>query len=495
MSRHPRPLRLLPISLRLRLTLWYGALVLLVLLGFTAFAYLEVRTALYSSVDDALASRAAQIAAVTTLTSGGVRFQTDGTPSGLGDGAVLVLDRRGRLLEPQRPAGSLPDVAAVRRALTGAPSWTSAPRNLRLYTALVRDDAGRPFVIQVAGSRAGAAATLGRVLAALLLAVPLLVLVSAGGGAFLARRALRPIDRITRTARRIGAGDLHERLGLPPRDDEVGRLASTFDEMLDRLETMFMQQRQFTADASHELRTPLTIVQGEVEVARLRRRAPEAYEATLETIQGQVSQMTGIIEDLLALARADSGHAEIDREIVELDELVRRAAAHSLGLFEAKDLHLSLQLQPDVIVIGDPGKLTQVLLNLLSNAARYTDHGGASVELSSDGGQARLVVSDTGIGIPPEHLQRIFERFYRVDKARSRAAGGSGLGLAIARWVVGAHGGTISAGSEVGCGSVFRVTLPLAPADEHAGHDGVASAPPPGVGYASATPLERATIP
>jgi signal transduction histidine kinase len=176
--------------------------------------------------------------------------------------------------------------------------------------------------------------------------------------------------------------------------------------------------------------------------------------------------MTGIVEDLLTLARADSGQVEISHEVADLDELVRRAAMRSETLFASKGLSLVLRIEPGVIVIGDPGSLTQLVVNLLSNAARYTDNGGARVELSSGDGLAHLVVSDTGIGIPPEHLQRIFERFYRVDKARSRAAGGSGLGLAIARWVVTAHGGTISAQSRVGQGSEFHVLIPLAPTEE-----------------------------
>jgi heavy metal sensor kinase len=455
--------RLLPISLRLRLTLWYGALVLLVLLGFTAFTYLEVRTALYESVDTALENRAAQIAAVTTLTSGGVQFQTDGLPSGVGDGEVFIFDQRGRQLEPRSAAKPLrPDAAAVRRAATGHPGWTAAPDNLRLYTVRLRDDAGQPFIIQVAGPREGADQTLGRVLAALLLAVPMLVLVSGFGGFFLSGRALRPIDRITRTARRIGAGDSHERLGLAPRNDEVGRLAGAFDEMLDRLDSAFARQRQFTGDASHELRTPLTILQGEVEVALRRRRAPEEYETTLETIQGQVSRMTGLVEDLLTVARTESEQAEMSHEIVDLGELVGQAAAHSQALFTAKRLSLTLDAQPGIIVMGDPGTLARVVLNLLSNAARYTDQGGTQVAVTAGNGQARIIVRDTGIGIPSEHLRRIFERFYRVDKARSRAAGGSGLGLAIAQRIVRAHGGAIDAESVVGKGSIFRVTIPLA---------------------------------
>jgi len=487
-------LGLLPISLRLRLSLWYGALVLIVLLGFTVFAYLEVRNALYQGVDSALENRAAQIAAVTTLTNDGVQFQIDGAPSGLGDSSVSVFDRRGILLEPRRTARveALPGFEAVRRAMAGVVSWISGPNNLRFYTAPVRDDAGQPFIIQVSGPRGGADATLGRVLKALLLAIPILVLVSGAGGAFLAGRALRPIDRITRTARRIGAGDLHERLGLQLRNDEVGRLASTFDAMLDRLERTFLQQRQFTADASHELRTPLTILQGEVEIARRRRRSPEAYEATLDIVQDQVHRMTGIVEDLLLLARADSGHTEIEREIVSLDDLLHRAVVQSETFFSAKGLWIAVQAQPGVLVIGDPGKLTQAVLNLLSNAARYTDQGGVRVEVSSDRDWAYIVVTDTGIGIPPEHLERIFERFYRVDKARSRAAGGNGLGLAIAQWVVTAHGGAISAQSTVGRGSAFRVMLPLAPSDEHTGPAFATDLHPGADRYMPTTHQERA---
>jgi signal transduction histidine kinase len=440
--------------------------------AFIAFVYLQTRAALYSGVDSTLAARAAQVAAATTIGGGNVQVQADTPPRIADDTWIFFFNSHGRLLDQTGPAGDVvPDRAAVRRAVQGWAGWSSGADNLRLYTSRERDDAGHLFLVQIVGSREEADRALARVLVAVGFAAPVLLLISGAGGNFLAGRTLRPIDRITRTARRIGISGLQERLALPPRNDEVGRLADTFDWMLDRLEETFQRQRQFTADASHELRTPLTILQGEVEIALLRPRRAEDYATSLRVLQGQIGHMTGLVEDLLALARADSGQADMAHEVVAFDDLVRQATLQSQSLFAAKGLSLDLAVVDELLVVGDPARLTQLVLNLLSNAARYTDRGGVRVEVRRVYGQALLEVRDSGIGIPPEQVDRIFERFYRVDKARSRAQGGSGLGLAIAQWIAQAHGGSIIAESAVGVGSTFRVMLPLAPPERQSAPD------------------------
>jgi heavy metal sensor kinase len=379
---------------------------------------------------------------------------------------AFIVDLHGTVLDHAgAPSGPGPVRAALLRAQHGWSGWVSLAGNLRAYTGQERDDAGHRFIVQVISSRAGADRTVARVLLAMLLAAPVFLLVSGASGLLLAARGLAPVDRITRTARRIGMGDLHERLGAPAREDEVGRLSRTFDWMLDRLDETLRRQRQFTADASHELRTPLTILQGEVDLALVRPRAPEEYRAALQVVQGQVAHMQGLVDDLLTLARANSGRLDLAHELLPLHEVIGQAAAQSQALFGAKGLTFDVVLDGECFVVGDSARLTQLILNLLGNAARYTDRGGVRLRLERQGDRAVCSVQDTGIGIPADQLAMIFERFYRVDTARTRGQGGTGLGLAIARWIAQAHGGTIEVESRVGVGTTFRCILPLAPPD------------------------------
>ncbi len=277
--------------------------------------------------------------------------------------------------------------------------------------------------------------------------------------------------------RALGAGNLAGRLSLAPRADEVGRLAATFDDMLDRLEQAFAQQeravaqqRQFAADASHELRTPLTIIKGDLDVLLRRRRAPEEYEEVVRDVDEEVTRLAALVEDLLTLARADSGQAELAHEFVYLDALVGEVAVGMRRLAEAKGIAVETELAPDVALVGDPARLRRLVVNLLGNAVKYTSAGGRiAVTLGVEGGLARLDVADTGIGIAPEDLPHVFDRFFRADKARARAEGGTGLGLAIARWCAETHGGRIEVRSRPGEGSVFTVLLPPALSDDDDG--------------------------
>jgi heavy metal sensor kinase len=276
----------------------------------------------------------------------------------------------------------------------------------------------------------------------------------------LAHRALAPIDRITRTARQLSAKDLSQRLDLDLPDDELGRLARTFDEMLGRLETAFQRQRQFTSDASHELRTPLTIIKGQIEVTLSRPRDAAAYREVLGAIGEQSDRMIDLVNSLLLLARADTGQIPIQRDPVDVAAAVEIAIDELRLLAEEHDVRLSFDGQAATIT-ADLTLFHQVLFNLLHNAIRHTPAGGSvQVNWSLGRGSLRLEVHDTGLGIAPEYLPRIFDRFYRVDVARARNEGGAGIGLAICRWIVEAHGGSISAKSEVGAGSTFVVILP-----------------------------------
>ena len=276
-----------------------------------------------------------------------------------------------------------------------------------------------------------------------------------------ARQALQPLETITQTALRITrADDLSRRIPMngPPKD-EVSRLGMAFNESLERLERLFNAQRRFLADVSHELRTPLTAIRGNVDLLR---RIGSADRTSLDAIQSEAERMSRLVGDLLLLAQAEAGNLPLARNPVELDtlllEVFREAQILSAGV------SVTIGEIDQALVMGDRDRLKQLLLNLVSNALKFTPEGGrVTLGLACVNEWARLTVSDTGLGIPPEELAHIFERFYRVDKARSRTQGGAGLGLSIAQRIAQMHGGRIEAMSEgASRGATFCVWLPLA---------------------------------
>jgi signal transduction histidine kinase len=287
------------------------------------------------------------------------------------------------------------------------------------------------------------------------------VVLAAIAGWFSANRALKPLDTITQTALQITrADDLSRRIpmqGVPK--DEVGRLAQVFNDTLERLERLFNAQRRFLADVSHELRTPLTTIRGNVDLLR---RMGGADQDSLDAIQSEAERMSRLVGDLLLLAQSDAGTLPLAHNPVELDTLLLEVFRESQVL--AGGVQLAIGEIDQAVVTGDRDRLKQLLLNLVSNALKFTPEGGrVTLGLSRAAGNwARLVVTDTGIGIPPEELPHVFERFYRVDKARTRAAGGAGLGLAIAQRIAQVHGGRIEASSSGAGGSTFAVWLPMA---------------------------------
>jgi heavy metal sensor kinase len=284
--------------------------------------------------------------------------------------------------------------------------------------------------------------------------------VGLAGGWLVSARILRPVAAISATASAISATNLSGRIGMDKVDRELAELAGVLNAMFDRLEAAFERQTRFTADASHELRTPLAIIRSHAELALARPRSGEEYREALEACLRAAGRMTGLVNGLLTLARADAGRLDLQRQPVDLRRVVEENVALFRPLAEKKGVSLVADLAP-AVVTGDAGGLGQVVTNLLSNAAQYNRPGGeVCLRLGVSDGAAVLSVADTGCGIPAEDRPHIFERFYRVDKARSRAQGGSGLGLAICKSIVEAHGGTIDFETEPGRGSTFWVRLP-----------------------------------
>lgn len=474
MSEQPRPAPArtrLWHTLRFRFAVWTAGLLLIVLVGFGTVIYLSMAGSLFASVDEALKLNASQAATVVEVEGG----QLDLPDSFLEGRATAELRGRNfvmRVLNPDggvvRTAGAYPSLPVTGDSLDAARQQVADLSTLtdpasgdavRLYTAPIIHDGRTVGIYQVGQALTDVQDTLGRLRRALLIGVPALVLVAGWGGYLLAARTLSPIDAITRTAQRISAEDLSARLDLPPTDDEVGRLAATFDGMLARLDAAFRRERQFTADASHELRTPLAAMQTILDVTREKRRTADEYERALGDLADETARLRGLAESLLLLERTN-GHRALARELVDLSTLLGDVTDSLRPLAENKGLELSCAAPPGLTVMGDMDGLIRLFANLVDNAIKYTHKGHVAVTARRlpDAG-VEIKVTDTGIGIPPEHLPHIFERFYRVEQ--SRTTDGMGLGLAIAQEIARSHGGRLAVESAVGQGTTLTVALPL----------------------------------
>jgi heavy metal sensor kinase len=462
-------------SIKFRFTLWYLLVLAITLIFLCAGVYVVLFNTLYKSLDDSLEKNVMDMVrdpgAYDSISRGDVKQ----TPRDLLLIAYYSGDELVKLTGPGRFAlddESIKRVIRDKRVFfTISPgdgedlrcfgTWLP-PENTGVIPRIMPRDSGNVPVVLIMGRPTGLIdESLSKLLIVFLLAIPVCLVFAGGSGIFLAQQILKPVDTIAQTAREIEESDLSRRVDVKTKD-ELGRLALTLNQMIDRLEKAFIRQKEFTSDASHELRAPLAIIQAESTLALQKDRDAISYRQSLETVSQEVDNMAKIIDQLLMLARSDAGKEQMYFEEIDLGELLRGLTSDVTVLCQDKGLSLELNAAKSVSIKGDRGKLRRLFLNVLDNAIRYTPGGGAiSIQLSSEGQTALVAIKDTGIGIPREHLSHIFDRFYRVDKARSRAEGGSGLGLAICKQILEAHGGVISVESQVGKGSVFSIRLPL----------------------------------
>jgi two-component system OmpR family sensor kinase len=467
-------------SIRLRLTLWYVVLLAIILVIFSGVLYAVLAFSLFNEVDRTLETRAAEVQngvdaalqiqsdirillargrvvllpAAETFSTPGVYVQV------MIEGSVVSRSQNLGELELSIPPSVLDRVNQGDSIFTNS---TVAQVPLRMYVAPLRTRDQIVGAIVVAESTQPVADTLRRLATLLAFGVIGSLVVAAIVGALLARSALAPIDRMTQSAHGIAhAGDLTRRIEQPKTQDEVGRLAATFNEMLARIEELFRSQQRFLADVSHELRSPLTAIRGNLDL--LRRGAFEndqEREASLAAIDAESARMQRMVQDLLLLAQADAG-VEIRKQPVELDTLLLDVYRQARVM--TTSVKVSLGSEDQAQVLGDPDRLKQLFINLVDNAIKYTPSGGeVTLSLERDTEWVRVSVADTGAGIPEQDLPKIFDRFYRVDRARSREKGGTGLGLSIVKWIVDAHHGKIDVKSKLGKGTTFTVWLPLLP--------------------------------
>jgi heavy metal sensor kinase len=453
-------------SIRIRFALWSTVLLLGMLAAFGGFVYINLSHSLYTAIDSTLSLSAEQTAAGLNVDNGRIIISESIGPDETGSEAfttggltLVVLSMDGTILQGSGPLSTYPATTMPAGTqgvfLTLTETLQSVP--IRAYILPVLDNSRVVGWVQAMQSLANVEDSLHRLLAALLVGGGMLSLLAGFIGYFLATRALAPIDSITHAARHISTADLSARLNLPDTGDEVSRLASTFNEMLDRLETGFKRERQFTSDASHELRTPLTAMQAILSLVREGERPVQEYRQALDDLAGETDRLRGLVEDLLRLARGDLHHLEL-HELVDLSTLLNDVTDSLRPLAEAKGLSLICEAQPGLTLMGDRDGLIRLFINLLDNAIKFTQQGRVTVGGRSNGNAQVVEITDSGTGIASEHIEHIFDRFYRVETARS--TGGSGLGLAIAQQIAQAHGGEISAASKVGEGTTITVRFP-----------------------------------
>ncbi len=468
-------------TIKFRFTLWYLAILSILLILLASGVYVTLSRVLHRNLDDSLRIRAEQLSKfrdIVSIVAGGT-FEEE-----TGELISFYFYSGGQLMHISHKGFRIPvSTELIDLALSGKGSFskieTEQNGKLRIYAAPFTPDNPhirparffkpensrqrveiRSAALIVARPTRDIEEALLQLLQILIIAVPLTIVFAGGGGVFLAKRAFKPVEQMANTAREIEESDLSRRIDVKTKD-ELGMLASTLNQMIERLERAFQRQKEFTSDASHELRAPLAVIKAEASLALEKDRDPQAYRKSLEAVSQEADNMSVVINQLLTLARADAEKERLEFIKLDMAEFLRDLCVDMEILCREKGLRLHLERFDKLLVRGNKRGLKNLIHNLLSNAIRYTPKGGAiSVMLRKKGNMAVVSVTDTGIGIPSDDLPFIFERFYRVDKARSRDEGGSGLGLAICQHIADIHGGSIEVESQVKKGSTFQVKLP-----------------------------------
>jgi len=453
------------LPIRSRLTIWYSAILLFVLLVFGAIVEVAVRAAINGGVDSDLETRLAGLQSymqrqLPRYPRNGFRHEFEEHVALRPGGEMMqIADSVGNWIFQSEsitglhlpPAGGATPHGPVTQVLRGVP--------IRVRWAVVQVNA-EAFHVQLATTLGPSYAALDRFRELLLALIPTMLVAASAGGYWLSTRALAPVDRIIDDARAISSKNIARRLFVPRSGDELQRLAETLNAMMQRLETAFLRITQFTADASHEFRAPVAFIRTTAEVALLERRDSKSYRNALKDILAEAERTTRLVEDLLTLARADSSSAaRVAMQPVDLKEPLREVCSQALAIATCKNIQFSHDLpSSEAPVMGDFDMIRRLFLILVDNAIKYTPTGGdVAVGLLVDATGPVVMVRDSGIGIAPEDLDHIFERFYRADKARQRDLGGVGLGLSIAQWIAAAHHAIIQVESVPALGSTFTV--------------------------------------
>lgn len=452
-------------TIRARLTGWYALAVTAMMVVYATATFIAVRHEFLEQLDERLHDDF-EVAEgrLARETDGTIRW-TDAHQDGHDDEARVydVWSPTGEQIHRSGAQTPLPPVSVAATGISYRYETIIANGERWRTIAAPVTIGGQNLVLRVSRSEERVREELSEVLIVLVLGLPLVVALAGVGGYLLARRALAPIDHLASEAQRITADRLHERLKVPNERDEIGRLTGVINQTIARLESSFDQLRRFTADSSHELRTPLAVLRGIGEAAVAERRSPAEYEETIGSMLEEIDRMSSLVETLLRLSHGDAGTIRLSREAVDLDQLARDVAA-SLGILaEERNQKVIVDSSIQVTVRADRLVLREAVTNVLDNAIKYGPDGSTvTMRVDRVGDEGLLAITDEGPGVPAEHRDRIFNRFFRIDEARSRERGGAGLGLAIAKWAVEIHGGRITVHGARDGGSEFRISLPLA---------------------------------
>ena len=457
-------------SLRLQLTAWYLAFFSVLLLLLCVLLYGALARSMQRRLDASLTMQAGTAAKLLAEELQEMRGDASGAAADVlaemqPSGQVIAILEDEDVLAGGTAAQSheLAAAAQAARAEPGSetvvplPSWGTHGARAAAHQLTYRTRRFTVLAVEPLDSIAADLQSLRRTLA---LALPLLILLAGAGGYLLTRRGLAPLGAMTEQAGCITSQNLSARLEIGKAAEELTLLAASFNELLSRLDQSFETMRRFVQDASHELRTPLAVIRGEADVALSRERPAAEYRESLATIQQEAQRLSRLVDDLLNLARADAGRVQLRIEELYLNDLLSECCRSVQPLAAARQIELECRCAGDVPFRGDEGLLRRMVINLLDNAVRYTSPGGkVSASLDAQGGDVRIRIADTGIGIAPESAGRVFERFYRADPSRSREQDGFGLGLSIVKWIAESHHGQVELRSKPGEGSTFTVHL------------------------------------
>ncbi len=465
--------RLSNLPIRWRLTILYGGIISLILIIFSCGVYVYFESSLQKSID-------AKIKSMGEVISSSITDFHD--PSMFGNFErylenVLGRKPKGKLIQIMDRSGKIgaksSDVEAenfsasfgtLERALAGEVVYETVQKGgprLRLVTIPIMDNRKVTSIVQVGTSLEDFDETMRRLLIILIVGIPTSVSLTIGLGYFMAKKALKPVDKLRKAAVKISSRNLEEYIDIGSRKDELGKLAETFNAMISRLRESFQRINQFSIDVSHELKTPLTILKGGTEVALRKERNRDEYKALLSSQLEEIDRMAQIIDDLLLLSKADTGKMQLNLSEIGIRDLIAQVYLDMKMLADKKSVQLSMAELADTRLKGDELKLRRMLWNIVDNGIKYTSAGG-TVEISSalDDGYVRINVKDTGSGIAEGDIKYIFDRFYRADRARKRESG-TGLGLSISKWIAEAHKGAIEVESRPSYGSLFSIKLPV----------------------------------
>ncbi|ADW67594.1 sensor histidine kinase [Granulicella tundricola] len=461
-------------TLRARVVTWYVSMLAAALVVFGVALYLGVENYLRTSLETTLSGEANAIG--TTFVAheeakGAVWMEgeiVEAYAPELSGRFIRITRRNGPVLyksgdtrEPIIEASKVPPAPAGAMAASFRTQVQENSNHLLIYAMPYKTSAGTEYWIETGVSLAPMQRVLSSMLDIVLLLTPLILIGAAIGGTMLMTGPLQPLVTLTERAEHIGISALGERLPVSDTGDEMERLALSLNRMITRLEDALSHNRRFSADVSHELRTPLTIMRGELEQVLLDTEVDSATRVSVFSALDEISRMSKIVESLLAIARLDSGADSINTLPTDVSELCRWTVEQMHLLAEEKNIGLEIETRP-LMVMADSSRIKQVMVNLIDNAIKYTTDGGKIiVTTAATGKMASIEIRDTGIGIPPEALPHVFDRFYRVDKVRARISGGTGLGLSIVKAICHAHGGNITVTSKDGEGTTMRVMLPL----------------------------------